>query len=224
MNAPANSVDYYRCTAKGAVVFLAIAMFLSVVLGETDTNTERLVEELGSADVSERQKAAAELLRLGPDALRALRANYSAQNAEIRNRSRILSREIQSNDLIKPTLVPLSYRQRSLVDIFSVIGPGLKLRVNYASEETHQAALKKLTVVESKPVTLWQAIDRLEVASGLRFDIGSGTEDGPDGAHFWHLWLSPQEPRRPRCNHGPFSILIMSISRSRSLILDSFSG
>src|SRR5438128_1538483 len=100
--------------------FLSVSILgiAAVALGmAVDSDPIMLVNQLGSLRPSEREAAATALEVLGSKALPALRAGREGQNPEVQERVTVLIRKIEGNQLIRPTMVTLDFRDRPMSEI-----------------------------------------------------------------------------------------------------------
>jgi hypothetical protein len=78
--------------------------------GDSSKRVSRLIEQLGDADFHVRQQATAELARMGPAALRALKEAARSQDPEVRSRARALLERIRRRDRPRYTILDLVSR------------------------------------------------------------------------------------------------------------------
>src|SRR5947208_15556530 len=97
---------------------------LLLVLGgiaQSDPTPEEVVGKLGSSAFAEHMEAAFTLRRLGAEALPALRAARQAKDPTIRRRAAMLIDVFERNKLVRPTLIRLDFRDRSLLDVVTTV-------------------------------------------------------------------------------------------------------
>src|ERR671931_2307711 len=97
------------------VGFLAPAVLPVPAADKTDAaRITKLVEQLGSGDFEEREKASKELDDIGAPALEALRKAAASEDAEVRHRAQDLVRKIErriaSARILAPSRVHLVYK------------------------------------------------------------------------------------------------------------------
>src|SRR4051794_33269964 len=97
--------------------------FLGVVLlgmpASSDPTT--LISRLGSTNPSEREAAATALEAIGGEALTALRAARDGPEPAVRQRAAVLIRKIRGNQLVRPSLISLDYRDLPMSEVIQDI-------------------------------------------------------------------------------------------------------
>src|SRR4051812_47892529 len=105
-----------------ANLLLAVAMGLGPTTPAPGLGPDALIARLGSPRYADREAATAALRRLGPAALPALRSARSARDAEVRARAAALLERVESELMVRPTLVRLDYRDRPLAEVVKDLG------------------------------------------------------------------------------------------------------
>jgi len=131
---------------------------------------ELLVKQLGDARFLEREVAAKELLRSGPDAVPALKAALAGTtDPEIRTRAESLieqlGRQSDTAKLIAPKPVKLDYKNVPLSGVVNDLKAktGINLTLAKVADPT-----RAITLTSAGEVPPWQAVEELCRAAGLR--------------------------------------------------------
>ena len=181
-----------------------------------------LVEQLGSARYVERERAASGLLELGAGALPALRGARSARDAEVRTRASAILDRIESDLMVRPTLVALDFRDRPLGEVIKAIGE--RGGVIFAVQPDANADAwkgRKITLQSEEPVPFLAAIDRLCAAAQVQSNPNN--QNGMPGGRLptLTLWQGPPQPTFPASDSGPFRVSLMSLHHHRDVNLQA---
>ena len=184
-----------------------------------------LVARLGSPRFREREDAAKQLETLGLAALPALRAAKTTRDPEIQTRARRLRDRIERVLMLRPSLVALNARDRPLNEIVASIGPQARVKVMLEGQGRGLfQTWPKATVVESKPLPFWDALDRVCRAGNVRRSLstqGSGEDESSESVGLVMLNELPKKLKHfPTYNHGPFQVRLVKFRRERELSLD----
>ena len=136
-------------------------------------DADKLIDDLGAADIDRRDVATARLKELGPAALDALRKRFGAAEPETRARLQTVIEEIERTERVRkvrpePVRVSASLENVQVKDaIEKVVRPfGLQWRLL-----VHHSWLDGWTVsLDLKDSTLWQVLDALCAAGKLHCD------------------------------------------------------
>lgn len=147
---------------------LALLLLTPAARGDAES-TARLVRGLSADAYADRQRAAAELRKLGTAALPALREAAASGDAEARRLARRcvkrIENEAENRRLLTPPMVALNYRdvplRGAVADFAKRTGLRIDLHPSVADRD------RKVTAVSTE-LPLWQAFDRLCRAAGLR--------------------------------------------------------
>ena len=182
-----------------------------------------LVERLGSPRFAEREQAAAALQALGPDALAALRAGRQARDPEVRARAAALRDRIESEQMVRPTVVALDFRDRPLAEVARELGDRAHVRLVLQPDNANLWKDDRVTLEAPGPVTFWAAIDRLCAAAHLQHDPNNHwpqpagplpalnlTRGGPGGV--------------PASSGGPFRVHLVGLNHSRFINFNNGNG
>jgi hypothetical protein len=143
-----------------------VALFLLTFLPQDPAEKVRaLVEKLGSEEIADREKAAAEIIKLGPSSLPHLRPWLTGAEGE---RKALLSavirkfeRMIKKDDLLRGPRIMLTPGPRPVAEVFAEIAKQGRLRIDLegiTSDSKVDVALAD--------VPLWKAIDQVCKAHG----------------------------------------------------------
>ena len=131
-----------------------------------------LVRQLGDARYRDREAAARELLRAGPDAVPALRAALTGSpDPEVRARAEglldQLARQADSARLITPKLVTYDYRAVPLAAVINDLKTKTGINLTLVPGKVADPA-RPVTLTAAGEVPAWQAVEDLCAAAGLR--------------------------------------------------------
>ncbi len=152
---------------------MSILAVVVLALGASQDDVTRAVERLGSDDVTERERAARDLERLGPPALGRLeKARDAAADPEVRGRLEHLVRSIRKREEFG----------RVFGETRRITLRAATLRAGDAAAELGMALGEKIVLegkLEDAPVdlaldgaTLWEALDRFAAALGAHYAYG----------------------------------------------------
>jgi hypothetical protein len=149
---------------------LAVAVLPSAAADRTDPEQiNKLVEQLGSADFGEREKATKELDALGPRALDALRKAATSDDAEVSRRAGELVKKwerIAANDkILTPTRIRLVFKDTPVKDAVAEVQKKTGLTLVLHDPE-NKLADRKVTV-DTGETTLLEAFDEFCRKAGL---------------------------------------------------------
>ena len=181
-----------------------------------------LVEQLGSARYADRERAAASLLELKGEALPALRSARAAKDAEVRARASSLLDRIESELMVRPTMLALDFRDAPLTDVVKSLGE--RCAVNLILQPDVNAEVwkgRKVTLKEDEPVTFWDAIDRLCAAGQLQFNPNMHNGVVAGRLPTVTLWMGGPQQAFPAVDSGPFRVSLMSVHHHRDVNLQA---
>jgi hypothetical protein len=168
----------------------------------------KLIEQLGSGNFDQREKATKELGAIGTPALEALRKAAKSEDAEIKLRSadlvKIIEKRAETENTLKPTKVHLVCKDTPIADAVKE----LKKQTGYTIVlHDPENKLKDRTVtLDTGDTTFWQAIDMLcekagihEVAAQDAFGQGQpGIPGGPPPVRLQPIPVQPAVPIKPK--------------------------
>lgn len=130
-----------------------------------------LVHRLSAPKYADRQAASAEIERVGVDALPALRAVKASADAEVRARAGALLTRIENDLLIRPTMVSLDFREVPLSRAISLLAERGHISLGLTPND-RASGDRVITLVESQPVPLWEAVEKLGHAGHVELSGG----------------------------------------------------
>ena len=142
-----------------------------VCLGdEVQDNVDRLVRDLNSDQLSERDQAEAALIKLGPAALKSLPSELDKLPAETAQRLRRIRTKLehaQADESAQAGLVTLSAKNQPLSEVLKAIldQTGNKV-VDYRAQFNEDETEKKITLELAK-APFWKALDQLLDQAGM---------------------------------------------------------
>src|SRR5262249_42580954 len=129
----------------------------------------KLIQQLGSADFAEREKATKELDALGPRALDALRKAARSDDAEISRRAEELvkkwERIAETDKILAPTKIRLVFKDTPVKDAVAEVQKKTGLTITLHDPE-NKLADRKVTV-DTGETTLLEAFDEFCRKAGL---------------------------------------------------------
>ncbi len=129
----------------------------------------KLVEQLGSGNFDEREKASAALDKIGEPALDALRQAAKSDDAEVRRRAEELVKKIEkraeSAAVLVPKKVHLVYKDTPLPDAVKDFATKSGYTITLLDPENKLAGRK--VTLDTGAVTFWQAFDQFCEKAGL---------------------------------------------------------
>jgi len=143
----------------------------------------KLVEQLGSTQFSEREKATKELEALGDQALEALKAAAKGDDLETKRRAEELIKKIDTKSftkkILEPTKIRLTFKDTPLRDAIAEVTQktGLNLILN---DPENKLGDRKVTV-DTGETTLWEAVDMFVQKAGLSEKVNPAEVIGPGG-------------------------------------------
>jgi hypothetical protein len=202
---------------EGEAVMTTFSKLIIVALPGlwADPDPAALVHQLGAPRFAEREAAAVALREQGTVALPALRAAKDDKDPEVRARASELVDKIESEMMVKPTLVRLNFEQKTLADVVKSLSEQSHIPLSLQPENPlwHQ---KTITLKETHPVAFWEAVDRFCQVAGLSISpvvSMPGQPGRPAGLSFMAgAGWSPGH----KCDSGPFRIHITSINYQKS--------
>lgn len=154
---------------KRTVLMLGLAICATPGRTADEAAIGKLIEQLGSAEFSEREKASTELNRIGTPALEALRKATKSDDPEVRRRAEdlvgVLERQAATEKVLAPKKVRLQLKETPLPDAVATLKKQSGYEVVLHDPE---GKLRSRTVtLDSGDVTFWEAVDLLCLKAGL---------------------------------------------------------
>ena len=148
-----------------------ICGIMVLALANLGTDPNDLVLKLGSPRYVQREEAAALLEKLGKDAFPALKAGRSARDPEIRNRATVILDRIESDLLVRATMVRLSLREETLPNAIGILEAASGLDVEILGD-AQPVRTRRVSTALDGPVPFWSALEELASAGGLEISSG----------------------------------------------------
>jgi len=202
---------------SGESVMLGANLALIVLLGQVPAaDPAALVGRLGSPRYAEREAAAAELERLGRQAIPALRAARDARDLEIRTRASALVNKIEGALLTKPTMISLDIENQPLLDVVKILGDQAGIKLGLIPENSPNWQNRRITLHESAPLPFWRAMDRFCEAGQLQYNVGGHGIPSSREPVFPLFDGGPRVPG-PTSDTGPFRVSLTSLHYQRDV-------
>ena len=192
---------------------------LLIVAGEPDAST--LVDRLGSARFADREEAARLLIEQGQLAIPALRKAQDSKDLEIRARAATLLEKIESEILVRPTMVRLDFEDAPIAEVVRAIADRSRIHLALQPEANPLWKDLRVTLSEPRPVRFWEAVDRLDQAAGLQSIPSDGAPGRRPGLT---LSLGTGWIPGPKSDSGPFRTYLTNIRYSLDLNLGAPAG
>ena len=170
---------------------------------------QQLIEQLGSKDYKEREKASKDLATEGEAALPFLKAALlTTEGPEVQRRLEVLIDTLNSELAFRPTLVSIDSKNRSA----KAIVKDLCKQAGYTFQESGQTD-KKITLKLSN-VPFWEATHAINLATG--FSFATSDDDKKTISVYNDDNLSPYQ-----YVNGPFRFTASNINSNRSFQLSN---
>lgn len=190
-------------------------MFLGLSSG---SNPRDLVSRLGAGKYAQREAASASLEKLGREALPALKAARNARDAEIRNRALHLVDRIESDLMVRPTLVGADFRDVPVGEAIAILGGRAGIPLSFPIDD-EAAQARKVTLARPDSMPFWRALDEVARAGNLELAAnGFAMGFGPSQNRAPSLSLFPLPPGiEPAASSvsGPFRISLLNMTHNR---------
>jgi hypothetical protein len=182
------------------------------------------VARLGSPRFAEREDAARKLESLGGAALPALRSARIAADSELRSRASALIDRIESNLLVRPTLVRLGFKNRPLAELVKDLASQADVPLFLNPDESDVLASRRVTLEDASPVPFWSALERLCRTAHVRSEIAPHEDAHGHIAMGLSLAADDEGLSGPISNTGPFRVKLVSVHYQRERQLDRAGG
>lgn len=155
-------------------LIIALGLLGAAWMGQAADKVEpariaRLIEQMGSADFEDREKATVELGKIGLPALPSLREALKSTDPEVRRRAADLvskmQREIESKTLLTPSKVRLTYKDTPLSEAIKDFGQKTGYQIALFDPEGKLA--DRTITLDTGETTFWQAFDLFVAKAGL---------------------------------------------------------
>jgi hypothetical protein len=201
----------------GAAMFLARLILLTVCGLAPEPEPARLVEALSSPHKAERDEAAGLLEEMGRKALPALRGAREPQDQAVRDRIALLIDLIERQRLLRATRIMLDFRDRPLSEVVAAVAADSSHAVLLEPVDDPGWKLRRITLIDPKPVGFWEALDRIGAVAGLRHNPGIRRDTGRRMPPI-PLIARTGDPV-PASYAGPFRVNLVDVSRHRQVSL-----
>ncbi len=209
----------------------AATMLLAALLAQADPNPTdnpnpasdppvaspgEIVDRLGSPRYADREQATEDLLNLGAPALGPLANARHHRDPEVRARAAALLDRIQGQLMVRPTLVPLDFRDRPLLEVVHEISERSGIRIGLQPDNNGFWANDRVTLQSPEPVPFWTALDRLCDHSQLIQQ--SNFRGHQPQAQFPSIELARGDTNHiPRSISGPIRIELSALNLNRTI-------
>jgi hypothetical protein len=147
----------------------ALVMGIGILAtGQATADAGALVGQLGSARYGERQAATEALEKLGVEALPALRAARGSEDPEVRQRVRAILSRIESERMVRATMLRLDFVDRPLPEVVSEIAQKSGIALQLMPPDPVAWRGRRVTLKSEVAVPFWAALDQLCEAAQVR--------------------------------------------------------
>lgn len=197
-----------------SIARLVILGWLSFPSGPEDA--ARLIEQLGAPKYADRESASLELVALGREALPALRLARDAKDPEVRARAVDLIGRIETDLMLRPTVVRLDYRDRPLPEVVEDLSRRTATNLTLMPENNPIWQGKRITLQAPEPITYWEMLDRLTRMAMLKYPLGTPTYFGGGRERMIVPLLADPNPEQlTTSDRGPFRTVLDEIELVR---------
>jgi hypothetical protein len=183
-----------------------------------------LVGRLGAARFAEREAAAAGLRALGRDALPALRSALDDRDAEVKARARALLERIESELLVRPTLVRLDHRDRPVADVVKDLADQSGMAVALGPDLGARPPRRPITLRTPGPLPFWRALDLLGAEARLHADLAPQPAPGAEGIAAGIVLGDGPSEGGFTSDDGPFRVELLGAHYQRDRTLKKYPG
>ena len=148
-------------------------LLLAIVVMIVPDDAHEAVAKLASPRSAEREAAQRTLESLGDAAFPALAAAADSRDLALRHTAAALLDTIEGRRLARPTMVTLDFVDRPLSQVVQAISRSAGVTIVVEPDGDARARTKAITLKAETPVPLWEALDRLASAGGLRLEPGT---------------------------------------------------
>ena len=152
---------------------MVYSLLLALLAMIAPDDAREAVAKLISPRSAEREAAQQTLEALGDAAYPALAAAADSSDLELRQKVASLLDAIEGRRLARPTMVALNFVDRPLSQVAQAISRSAGVTILVEPEGDARARTKTITLKAESPVPLWDAVDRLASAGGLRLEAGT---------------------------------------------------
>jgi hypothetical protein len=211
---------------SAATATLLIALLGLAPRAEPEADPASLVARLASPRFVEREQATRSLQELGAKALPALRAARESKDPEVRTRVAALVDRIESELIIRPSLVTLRFHDRPIKEVVQSIAEQSNLPLQLVNEALPKWRETRITLEAAEPVPFWTALDRLCEAGHLGYNPNVFINMGNGPRHVFQLneqYAPPAEPGAIAVD-GPFRLTLTNLIHTRQRMINQGGG
>jgi hypothetical protein len=211
---------------SAATATLMIALLGLAPKAGPEADPTSLVARLGSPRFVEREQATRSLQELGAKALPALRAARESKDPEVRTRVAALVDRIESELIVRPTLVSLRFRDRPIKEVVQSIAEQSGLPLQLVNEALPKWRETRITLEEPEPVPFWTALDRLCEAGHLGYNPNALINMGNGQRQIVQVndqYGATSEPGGIAVD-GPFRLTLTNLNHTRHRMVNPAGG
>ena len=149
---------------------MILSVLLSIAAALVGDDPRDAVAKLVSPRSAERAVAQRTLETLGDAAYPALGEAAESSDLELRHKAAQMLDAIDGRRLARPTLVPLNVTNRPLAEAVQAVAKSADVTILVEPDGDPRTRSKTITLTSDSPVPLWEALDRLGRAGGLRIE------------------------------------------------------
>lgn len=196
---------------------LHLVMICGFALASSDTGQpSELVKQLGAGRFSDREEAAKALEQLGRAALPALREARDDKDLEVRTRAGALIDRIESDLMVRPTLVKLDFVDQPVADVVKAISERSGISLGLVNDADPIWRSRRVTLQAEQPVTFWHMIDRLTKAARVQQTVVMAA-NGNGRSPMFQFLPGGEHVEFPTSYSGPFRVLLSGVHVHRDL-------
>lgn len=211
---------------SAATMTVMLALLGLAPAADPEADPASLVARLGSSKFAEREAASRSLQELGPRALPALRAARESKDPEVRTRVAVLVDKIESDLIVRPTLVTLDFRDRPIREVVQSLAEQTKLPLQLVNEALPRWRETRITLEAPEPVPLWAALDRLCEAGHLGYNPNVFVNMGQGPRHVFQINEQHNALTEPGAVvvNGPFRLALTELTHIRQRTFHAGAG
>jgi hypothetical protein len=216
------STSVWRSVILGSAVLLGVSVTqLLADVAATQSNTDQLINQLGSDNFEERDAAQKQLVDAGQPALPALKkAVESSTDPEIRSRAAAALAELKEHADNDVSLITVNMQDAPTQDVLNAISSQAHSRITSSTAGVGAVGDKRTITVVADKKPLWEVMSdvcgQLNVCALPTYTAGKGELDLMSLKHNWM--------HAPHEIVGPFWIGASSVFRTRTIDLISASN
>lgn len=206
-----------------ASVMLVTTLFAMGAPAEDPFTVE--AQRLGAPRYADREAAARLLERGGRSALPALREARKANDPEVRARSMALITRIESQLMVRPTMVELNFQDQPITEVLKSISQRTGNPILLMPENSPQWQGMKVNLESPTPVPFWDAMDRLSKVAKIQHSVSVNWQSNQRGPVV-QVSAGMSASDVPPSDSGPFRVSLLGIQRhlQRNYVRNGMSG